>query len=122
MAGMIRPNANKPLGSRPRPGEARADCAPAAAIVRVDDPALFVTVTLPNEQVGAGVFTGEMLQVSATPDGLSPPDGVIVMVDVTEAPGATDNEGAEDERVKLGVAIARLMTAEVLARKLASPL
>jgi hypothetical protein len=113
IAGIIRPKAKKPFESA---GESSFAWDPAAVTVRVDDPALFATVIDPSEHVGAGAVAGEMLQVSATWDGFNPPDGVILMVEVADAPGATDKDTDEGERVNPGAATARLNMAEVLAR------
>jgi hypothetical protein len=90
--------------------------------VKVDDPPLFATVIDPIEHVGAGAATGEMLHVRVTCDAFNPPAGVILMVEVTDAPGATDNDEGKGERVKPGAATAKLNTAEVAAGRLLSPL
>jgi hypothetical protein len=83
---------------------------------------LFATEIVPSEQVAAGLTEGETLQVRATPDGLSPFNGVIVMAALADAPGATeDGDSAEDERLKSGAFTGRLTTLEVLLLKLPSP-
>jgi hypothetical protein len=81
----------------------------------VEVPVLFATETAATEQVAAGVTAGETLQVSATVDELSPPEGVIVMVDFADAPGATEaGNSALAERPNPGAVIARLVAGDVL--------
>lgn len=83
---------------------------------RVDDPALFAMVIDPTEHVGAGAVTGATLHVRVTWEGFNPPEGLILMVEVADAPGATDNAEGEGERVNRGAATAKVNKAEVLAR------
>jgi hypothetical protein len=60
-----------------------------------------------------------MLHVKVTPAGSNPFDGVMVMLDVADWPGVTeDGEKTEAARVKSAVT---LMALEVLALKLPSP-
>lgn len=81
----------------------------------VEVPALLATETAASEQVAAGLTAGETLQVSATVDELSPPEGVIVMVDFADAPGATEaGDSAVAERAKAGAVTARLIAVDVL--------
>ena len=78
-------------------------------------PTLFVTVIAPSEQVAAGFAAGVTLQLSATLVGFNPPSGVIVTVDVAEAPGATEpGDKFEDEILKSGAVTTTITSAEVL--------
>ena len=92
------------------------------ATVKTELPILFVAEIVPSEQVGAGLAPAETLQVSATVVGFRPPCGLIVIVDVADAPGATaDGDKAAAEMLKPGAATATLATVELLALKLLSP-
>ena len=97
-----------------------ADAPAVGVIVSVALPISFATDSVPNEQVGDGVVAGAMLQVKATPDGLKPFFGLIVMVEVDGWPGATEaGDAVEAESAKsAGTAIGL----EVLAPKSMSPL
>ena len=90
-------------------------------IVRVEVPVLFATEIPPSEQVADGLAAGEMLQLSTTVDGSSPPTGLIAMVEVADAPGITESDGAEGERLKSGAVTTRLTPVDVLALKFVSP-
>jgi len=59
--------------------------------VNTEAPVLFVTEIAPSEQVGAGLAPVDTLQVSATVVGFNPPTGLIVIVDVADAPGVTED-------------------------------
>jgi hypothetical protein len=77
------------------------------------------TEILPITHVGAGLTAGARLQVNITPAELNPFDGAIVMVEVADWPGETeDGERVEAERMK---SAATLTTLDVLALKLLSP-
>lgn len=94
----------------------------AARAPTVDTVAVAVSLpveTVPTEQVAAGLTAGAMLHVKVTPAGSNPFDGVMVMLDVADWPGVTeDGEKTEAARVKSAVT---LMALEVLALKLPSP-
>src|SRR5580658_8807680 len=92
--------------------------------VNTEAPVLFVTEIAPNEQVGAGLAPVDTLQVSATFVGSNPPTGLIVIVDVADAPGVTEDDGdrAPAETLKSGATTTRLTLLEVLTLKLLSPL
>jgi hypothetical protein len=90
--------------------------------VRVEVPALFATEIVPSEQVGAGLVEGEMLQVRATAEGLSPPTALLIaIVDCADFPGATESDAGVAERLKSGAATTRLITVEVLRLKFPFP-
>jgi len=103
---------------------ASAAWVPVVARVSIELPVLLATAMAPSEQVGAGLKEVEMLQVRATVEGLRPPKGLIVMVDCPDAPGATESDVGEDDRLKSGTAAptTKLTTLEVLTLKLPSPL
>jgi hypothetical protein len=87
-------------------------------MVRVALPLPFATAIAPSEQVAAGVTAGVTLQLRATVEGFSPPTGVIVTVEVTEAPGATESEAGEAASPKsaaIEVVTTKLTTVEELA-------
>ena len=115
ITGIIRPRKSfTPEACKPV-GDASAACGPAVATLSVEVPALLATETAASEQVAAGLTAGETLQVSATVDELSPPEGVIVMVDFADAPGATEaGDSAVAERAKAGAVTARLIAVDVL--------
>src|ERR1019366_4364330 len=97
---------------------------PAVVTVSVDVPTLLATVIGPSEQVAAGVTAGVTLHlVRTTVAGSSPPNGLIVIVDCADPPGATeDGTSAPAERLKSGAVTTRLTTVDVLTLKLPSPL
>src|SRR5580704_8821297 len=75
-----------PAPQRNSPGISRASASSlleprSAAEARVVRGAVVPTVIVPEEQVTAGVTTGETLHASFTEEGLNPPAGVIVIVD-----------------------------------------
>jgi hypothetical protein len=85
------------------------------ATVSVEDPTLFANEIVPSEHVAAGLVTGVTLQLSATLDGLRPPVGLMVMVEVDGVPGATEaGDSAEAESPKPGAATIRLIPVDVL--------
>jgi len=92
--------------------------------VRVEVPTPLATVIALKLHAGAGLVAGRMLlQLSCTVDGSSPPNGVMVMVELLEAPAPTDG-GESDEalRVNAGVTLTTwFITGEVLEAKLLSP-
>ena len=115
MTGIIKPSTRfMPEPRKPVRG-ARAAFGPAVATLSVAAPALFVTEIAPREQVTAGLTTGETVQLSTTVDGLSPPEGSIVIVDFADAPGATEaGDSAVAERPKPGAVTTKLIAADVL--------
>ena len=83
-------------------------------------PIPFETEVAATAHVGAGVAAGVMEQVRATPDTSNPFEGVTLMMDVADEPGATeDGDNAAAETVKPTVTDTAL---DVLALKLSSPL
>ena len=92
--------------------------------VSTEAPVLFVTEIAPSEQVGAGLTPVETLQISATVVGFNPPTGLMLIVDVADAPGVTEDDGdrAPAETLKSGATTVRVTTLEVLTVKLLSPL
>jgi hypothetical protein len=102
---------------------ASAACVPLVVTVNTDAPMLFVTEIAPSEQVGAGLALLDTLQVSATVAGLSPPTGLIEIVEVADAPGLTEvGDMAPADTLKSGATTTRLTLAEELTLKLPSPL
>ena len=91
--------------------------------VNTEAPVLFVTEIAASEQVGAGLAPVDTLQVSATVVGFNPPTGLIVIVDVADAPGVTeDGDRVPAETLKSGATTSRLTPVDVLTLKLLSPL
>jgi hypothetical protein len=121
IAGIIRPIAKSLPEPRLSTGTSAA-CAPLVATVSTDVPVLFATEIVPSEQVGAGLDPFDTLQVSATVDRLSPPSGLIVIVDFADAPGATEaGNRVPAEMLKSGAVTTKLTAVEVLPLKLLSP-
>jgi hypothetical protein len=91
-------------------------------MVRVAVPPLLIA---PKAQVGPLLAAGVTAQVSATFVGSSPPDAVIVIVEVLDDPAVTDDgDGAEAASVNAGLGRALttwLSAGETLAVKFASP-
>ena len=104
----------------PEGEESWADALPAGVMVSVALPTSFATDNLPNEQASDGFDAGATLQVKATPDGLKPFFGLIVMVAVDGWPGVTeagdtaDAESAKSAETAIGL--------DVLVPKSLSPL
>lgn len=101
IAGMNKPKAGRrPPSGRQMPAAATLEV-PVVATVRVALPVSSVTKMAPTEHVGAGLTTGEMLQVKITPDGLNPLVGVIARVEVADCSGLTEEgDNAAAERLK----------------------
>lgn len=92
-------------------------------IVNIEIPLLFATEIAPSEQVGAGLTLVDTLQVKATALGFNPPTGLIVIVEVADAPGLTEGGvKVPGETLKSGATTARLTAVEMLTLKLLSPL
>lgn len=117
MAGISSPNASSTPDRSV--ADARMAVAPVVETVSVAVPVSFDTEIVPTEHAGAGVCVVEMLQVNATPDGLNPFDGAIVMLAVADCPGVTDaGDNADVVSLKSEVTLTAL---DVLAVKSLSP-
>lgn len=115
MTGIINPSARFMREPRTPVLGAMAACGPAVATMSAAEPVLLVTEIVPNEQVDAGLTTGETLQLSAIVDGLRPPAGLIVTVDFADAPGATEaGDSAVADRPKSGAVTITLIAADEL--------
>jgi hypothetical protein len=123
IAGIIRLRASKMLGCRPDGGKSIAASGPIVATESVAVPALFATVIDESEHVAAGLAMGATAQVREMLDGSIPFSMLMVMVDVAEAPGETDDgDKAPAEIEKFGEPTITLVAGEVLVLKLPSPL
>jgi hypothetical protein len=100
--------------------EEKADEVPPALTVRVAAPFPFETEIDEREHVAAGFTAGVIAQASATPDGLNPFAGVMMMVDSAEDPAVTE-EGDRAEAESANPA-AMEITLDVLVLKSPSPL
>ena len=113
-AGIISPNARN-ASHLLLPENADADCAAVVVSVSVEVP---VPEIVPREHFGAGVAAGVIAQLRATIEGLSPPTGVIVIIDVADAPAATVTDGGDEVRLNpsgmAASATTSLKTGEVL--------
>ena len=91
IAGISNPNASiMPDGRSPEAG-ANATVGAVVLTVRVAVPTPLATVTVPTEQVGAGLAVGLTLQVKLTVDESNPFVGVIVTAELVEAPAAIED-------------------------------
>ena len=117
IAGIAKPSAKSPFHGVFSPGS-NAACGPVVLSVSVDVPAFETEF---NEQVGAGETAGVMLQARLTVEGLRPPAGVIVTVDVADAPGATDTDDGDAASPNPRPVIWMFTAGDVLSRKSVSP-
>lgn len=93
---------------------------PAVVTVSLAVPMLFETEVPATVHVGAGVTTGAMEHVRAASNTSNPLAGMILMSDVADEPGATeDGDNAATESVKPAVTDTVF---DVLSPKLPSPL
>jgi hypothetical protein len=84
---------------------------------------LFPAAIAVSEHVAGGLATGVTWQVSERAETFSPPEGLIVIVDFADSPGATvPGDNALAARLKFGADTIRLNPVEVLALKFESPL